>query len=258
LLFFDLYDRHWDIVVFRLMGSTAPDGPAIGQAFVYDGFGALAMYQLTARIIGGLLIACGLTLGAIGIGAFLSDANGALLGGLSFLVFGSVFGFAGYRFLRTPPDEDESENEVHTEPTRERGTRIKIAQPLIVKLRLVLGPLSAVAYLTCWASLPTGIIGPIATGLFWLSFVIWFFSRTTRGAPRWNRLGRIALAVTWCLHVVAWHFVQEVPRVDRFALPLYAVTTVGPDVYSRMRFASYSLTAFIALLGPWQRRPKTG
>ena len=210
------------------------------------------MYQLTARVIGGLLIACGLILAAIGIGAFLLDTNGALAGGLSSLVFGAVFGFAGYRFLRRPADE--SEGEIHTEPTRQRSTRIKIPQPLVVKLRHVLGPLSAVTYLACWAGLPSGIIGPIATGLVWTSFVIWFFARTTRGTPHWNRLGRIVLAVMWCLHAAAGHFVQEVPHVDRFDFPLYALTVVGPDVYSRIRFASYSLTAFMVLLGPWQRR----
>jgi hypothetical protein len=210
------------------------------------------MYQLTARVIGGLLIACGLILAAIGIGAFLLDTNGALAGGLSSLVFGAVFGFAGYRFLRRPADE--SEGEIHTEPTRQRSTRIKIPQPLVVKLRHVLGPLSAVTYLACLAGLPSGIIGPIATGLVWTSFVIWFFARTTRGTPHWNRLGRIVLAVMWCLHAAAGHFVQEVPHVDRFDFPLYALTVVGPDVYSRIRFASYSLTAFMVLLGPWQRR----
>lgn len=213
---------------------------------------ASTMYQLTARVIGGLLMACGLTVAAIGIGAFLFDANGALAGGLSSLVFGSVFGFAGYRFLRTPADE--SEGEIHTEPTRQRRRSIKMPQPLVVKLRQVLGALSAVAYLACWAGLPSGIIGPIATGLVWISFVIWFFARTTRGTPHWNKLGRIVLAVMWCLHAAAWHFVQEVPHVDRFALPLYALTSVGPDSYSRMRFASYSLTAFVVLLGPWQGR----
>jgi hypothetical protein len=244
--------------IFRPLGHTVPVGSAIGQAILCTmGPAASTMYQLTARVIGGLLIACGLTLAAIGIGAFLFDANGAFTGGVSFLVFASVFGFAGYRFLRTPVEESEAE------PTRQRSTSLKIPQPLIVKFRRVLGPLSAVVYLACWTSLPITIVRPIATGLVWTSFVIWFLAKNSRGTPHWNRLSKILLAVIWCLHAAAWHFVQEVPHVDRFDFPLYALTVVGPDVYSRMMCASNSLTAFVVLLGPWQRsvwqrRPKAG
>jgi hypothetical protein len=65
------------------------------------------LYQPVSRIIGGLLVACGLVLGAIGIGILVHPGAEALVGTLSFLAFGSVFAYAGYRYLRTPADGSE-------------------------------------------------------------------------------------------------------------------------------------------------------
>ena len=60
-----------------------------------------AMYQFLSRIIGGLLIACGVVLGALGVGAFLSLGAEGLVGTLAAMALGSVFGFVGVRYLRT-------------------------------------------------------------------------------------------------------------------------------------------------------------
>ena len=164
--------------------------------------------------------------------------------------FGSLLIFAGYRFIRTPAEGRDGET--HRVPVSQVRTTMPIPERLLIRMKLALGALSAVAYLACWASLPIGILGPISTGLFWLSIVIWFVTRTSQVSPHWNKLFGISLTIIWCLHAAAWHFVREVPHVDRFALPLYAVVAVGPGVYSRMKYASYSLTAFMVLLGPWE------
>jgi hypothetical protein len=130
---------------------------------------------------------------------------------------------------------------------------MRISQLLVVKLRSVLGPFSALIYFACWAPFPAAVLGPISFGLVWASILIWLLARTRRGTLHWNRLSRVALVVIWCLHESFRWFVQEIPTVHAMTLPVYAVITVGPDVYLRMGSAAHSLSAFGILLGPWQR-----
>jgi len=117
----------------------------------------------------------------------------------------------------------------------------------------VLGAFSAVVYFACWTPFPAAILGPVSLGLVWASILIWLLARTSRGTLHWNRLSRIVLLVMWCLHESFRWFVREVPVVHSMPAPLYAVITVGPDVYLRMRSATHSLTSFGILFGPWQR-----
>ena len=59
------------------------------------------MYLILCRIIGALLIACGLIVAGVGVGILVYEGADGLAGTMAALLFGSVFAYVGYRFVRT-------------------------------------------------------------------------------------------------------------------------------------------------------------
>lgn len=130
-----------------------------------------------------------------------------------------------------------------------------VSESLIVRARSVLGALSAVTYFACWTPLPGQIIGPFSLALIYLAIAVWLLAQTNRGTLRWNRMASACLMVILGVHIAAhmWLRWGALPRNDVFPSGY-----TGPDIYFRVGCASRSLGAFAILLGPWQKRMRSG